>query len=262
MSKAIFNLPYQKNNNNFSNLKEKSKIAIQIHVYYEDLINEIINKTNNIPVKYDLYISTNSEEKKKIIEKYIKINSKANNYEIKVIKNKGRDVLPFLIQLQIKCKKYKYICHLHTKKTKFIFFGDEWRNYLYNNLVGNIDIISDILNDFEKNKKLGFIFPEAFYKVLIFYGTHTNKKDKYYMNYILKKINKSFKIGQKIEFPIGNMFWAKIESIYQIFKLYLTIEFPEEKGQVDETIMHGIERIWLFLVKINGYYYKKIFKFL
>ena len=262
LSKAIFNCPYQKNDNNFTKLKEKCKIAVQVHVFYEDLINEIINKTNNIPVKYDLYISTNSEEKKKIIEQNIKNYSKSNKYEIKIIKNKGRDVLPFLIQLQSKSKKYKYVCHLHTKKTKFIFFGDDWRNYLYNNLVGNKDIISDILNDFEKNNKLGFIFPEAFHKVLIIYGTYTNKKDKYYMNYLLKKINKSFKIGKKIEFPIGNMFWAKIESIFQIFKIYLSIQFPEEKGQADETIMHGIERIWLYLVKLNGYYYKKIFKFL
>ena len=80
------------------------------------------------------------------------------------------------------------------------------------------------------------------------------------MNILLKKINKHFKLGNKIEFPIGNMFWAKIESIYQIFNIYLSIKFPEEKGQFDETIMHGIERIWLYLVKINGYYYKKIFK--
>lgn len=260
LSKAIFNLPYQSNNYNIKKLKDRCKIAIQVHVFYEELINEIINKTNNVPVKYDLYISTNSQYKKNIIEQYIKVNSKANNYEIKIIQNKGRDILPFLTQLQNKIKKYKYLCHLHTKKTKFINFGDDWRNYLYNNLVGNMNIISDILNDFENNNKLGFIFPEAFYKVLIAYGMKTNKKDKYYMNYLLRKINKHFKIGKKIEFPIGNMFWAKIDSIHQIFKLYLTIKFPEEKGQLDETIMHGIERIWLYLVKLNGYYYKKIFK--
>ena len=260
LSKAIFNLPYQNNNNNLQILKDSCKIAIQVHVFYEDLINEIINKTNNIPVKYDLYISTDSKLKKNIIEQYIKTNSKANNYEIKIVQNKGRDILPFLTQVKNKIKKYKYLCHLHTKKTKFINFGDDWRNYLFNNLVGNKNIISDILNDFENNEKLGFIFPEAFYKVLIIYGIQTNKKDKYYMNYLLKKINKQFKIGKKIEFPIGNMFWAKIESIHQIFKLYLTIKFPEEEGQLDETIMHGIERIWLFLVKLNGYYYKKIFK--
>ena len=56
------------------------------------------------------------------------------------------------------------------------------------------------------------------------------------------------------------MFWAKIDSIYQIFLFNLQNKFPEEKGQIDGTIMHGIERIWLYLTKINGYSYKKIFK--
>ena len=116
LSKAIFNLPYQNNNNNLQILKDSCKIAIQVHVFYEDLINEIINKTNNIPVKYDLYISTDSKLKKNIIEQYIKTNSKANNYEIKIVQNKGRDILPFLTQVKNKIKKYKYLCHLIQKK--------------------------------------------------------------------------------------------------------------------------------------------------
>ena len=61
-------------------------------------------------------------------------------------------------------------------------------------------------------------------------------------------------------FPTGNMFWAKINSIYQIFKIRLKKKFPKELNQTNETIMHGIERIWLYLVKLNGYYFKIIFK--
>ena len=56
------------------------------------------------------------------------------------------------------------------------------------------------------------------------------------------------------------MFWAKISSIYQIFEINIDDKVPDETGQVDCTIMHGIERIWLYLVKINGFYYQKVFK--
>ena len=56
------------------------------------------------------------------------------------------------------------------------------------------------------------------------------------------------------------MFWAKINSIYQIFKIRLKKKVPKELNQTNETIMHGIERIWLYLVKLNGYYFKIIFK--
>lgn len=260
LSKAIFNLPYKSQNYNYENLKVNCKIAVQAHIYYDDLINDIINKINNIPVKYDLFISTDTEIKKEIIEQNIKQFSKAYNYEISIFKNKGRDVLPFLIQMHNHIKNYKYICHIHSKKTKFINFGDEWRNYLYNNLLGSENIVSEILSDFEFKNQLGIIFPEPFYKVLLSYGTEITEKDKYYMNYLLKKINKSFRIGNKIEFPIGNMFWAKVKSIYQIFELDFKYEFPEENYQIDGTIMHGIERIWLYLVKLNGYNYMKIFK--
>jgi lipopolysaccharide biosynthesis protein len=82
------------------------------------------------------------------------------------------------------------------------------------------------------------------------------------MNYILEKIfNKRYKIGHFLDFPAGNMFWAKVLAIYQIFFLDINENVPKEKGQIDQTIMHGIERIWLFLVKLNGYYYQKMFKY-
>ena len=260
LSKAIFNLPYITKIYNYNKLKEQCKIAVQAHIFYEDLINEIINKINNIPVKYDLYISTDSEIKKQLIEKNIKNFSNANSYEILIFENKGRDVLPFLIQMKNNIKKYNYICHIHSKKTTFVQFGDEWRKYLYNNLLGSKYIISEILSDFESNSNLGLIFPEPFYKVLLTYDAELTKMDEMYMNYLLRKIFKFFRTGNKIEFPVGNMFWAKINSIYQVFILDLKKKFPKERFQVDGTIMHGIERIWIYLVKLNGYYYKKIFK--
>ena len=76
---------------------------------------------------------------------------------------------------------------------------------------------------------------------------------------MLKKIFHKFKAGVKLVFPVGNMFWAKTKSIYQIFNIRL--KYPKELGQTNETIMHAIERIWLYLVKLNGYYYKTAVKY-
>ena len=259
-SKALFNLPFKERNYNFSNIININKIAIQAHVYYEDLIGEIINKTNNIPVKFDLYITTTSLEKFKIIKKYVKKFSKSYKYYIKIVKNKGRDVLPLLIQMKNNIKKYKYICHIHSKKRINTNFGENWRKYLYENLLGNSEIISDILNDFENTKKLGFIFPETFYPLRKF-ASILRKKEKKYIDLILNKIFPGYKIGKKFDFPVGNMFWAKVKAIHDIFELNnIEYLFPKELNQLDGTIMHGIERVWLYLVKINGYYYKKIFK--
>ena len=260
LSKALFNLPLRNNNYNLLNLKKDCKIAIQAHIFYKDLIIEIINKINNISVKFDLFISTISVEIKNIIIQYIKKYSKANKYEIIIVKNKGRDILPLLIQLKNKIKQYKYLCHIHTKKSKTNpQIGIIWRNYLYNNLLGNNIIISEILSDFENKDKLGFIFPETFYK-LINQSFLLTKKNKKYMKYILKKLFSYNNIGNKLDFPAGNMFWARFDAIYQIFEYNFFNKFESEKDQTNDTIMHGIERIWLYLVKHNGFYYKKIFK--
>ena len=236
------------------------QVVVQAHIFYEDLIKDIINKTNNIPIKYDLLISTCSVEIRNIIIINIRQNSNVNQYEIIILENKGRDVLPLLIQLKRKIKKYKYLCHIHTKKSKTCpEIGISWRNYLYNNLLGNKRIVSEILYDFEINDKLGFIFPETFHKIIrqkLILTKNTLK----FMKYIINKLFPNNRIGELLDFPAGNMFWAKTNAIFQIFEYNFNKNFFKEKDQTNDTIMHGIERIWLYLVKLNGYYYKTILK--
>ena len=52
------------------------------------------------------------------------------------------------------------------------------------------------------------------------------------------------------------MFWARTKAVYQIFNDKIIQLAPEESGKKDNTIIHAIERIWLYLVKLNGFYYK------
>ena len=259
LSKALFNLPFRKNKYNLFNLKINKNIAVQAHIFYEDLIFEIINITNNIPVKFDLYITITFSNLSSILEQYIN-NSKADNYYIKLVKNKGRDVFPFLAQLKMIVRNYKYICHIHSKKSMHSpLFGYNWRKYLFRNLLGNSHIISEILTDFENYDKLGFIFPENFYDC-VSVALKLKDADRYYTNFVLNKIFPGYKIGETLDFPAGNMFWARVESIHQIFDQSFEDLIPEENNQLTGTILHGIERVWLYLVKLNGFYYKKIFK--
>ena len=258
-SKALFNI----NDEiiyDLSNLNNKCLIAVQMHLFYEDLIDYMVNKTNNIPIKFDLYITIISPGIYNDVKNFIKRYSKANNFEILIVENKGRDILPLLTQFKSKFRFYKYLCHIHSKKSQH---SDElgllWRNYLFNNLLGNATIISEILYDFENNEKLGFIFPEAFYRVIKPFYTITNET-KIWMEFIFYKLFPNYKIGKLLNFPAGNMFWAKIDAIFQIFKYDFNKYFPLENNQTRDTFMHGMERIWLYLVKYNDFKYKTLFK--
>ena len=164
-------------NYNLSNLKSNCLVTVHEHIFYEDLINEIINKANNIPVKFDLYITTDKEQKMEFIKNYKNIYSKANNAFIRIVENKGRDIV---------IDKYKYLCHLHSKKKPYIpGLGERWRTYLFNNLLGTTEIILELLSDFETDNKLGFIFPENYHQIvehIMFLNPKTNERMNYLVN--------------------------------------------------------------------------------
>ena len=195
------------------------------------------------------------------LKNYIIKFSKANHFEILIVENKGRDILPFLKQFKDKFRFYKYLCHIHTKKSLTVpIIGFLWRNYLFNNLLGNSNIISGILYEFENKRKLGFIFPETFYGIIKHFYILT-KETKKWIKFLFSKLFPYYEIGELINFPAGNMFWAKVKAIYQIFLYDFSEYFPNEGDQTNDTIMHALERIWLYLVKFNHFFYKTIFNF-
>ena len=172
------------------------------------------------------------------------------------------DILPFLEQVMNDIRKYKYCCHIYTKKSILIDFGDNWRNYLLNNLLGNSHIISEILTEFENNKKLGFIYPETFYKA--FTIENTNKIDlySYQINLLLNEMFPNYKILKNYyDSPEEvDMFWAKTNAIHKIFTKKIIIRIKNENKNFNNAIQNYIKRIWIYIVKLNGYYHKKIFK--
>ena len=261
-SKALYNLPYNstKTFNNFEELEKNVKIAVQAHVYYEDLIEEMIDKINNIPFKFDLYISTDTNKKKNIIEKYVKKNTKASYYEILVIDNKGRDLLPMLIQMRHKITNYEYFCHIHSKKEDNTEFGNISRDYLYQNLLGNSEIIKDIFDTFINTEEIGFIFPEVISK-LIKMPFMLGKNNNNYLNYVINKISPGYQIGNIFKYPAGNMFWAKVDGIKQAFRnKYVKMIKNNDAEKIFNIASYANEVAWLYFVKINGYFYKTIFK--
>ncbi len=185
--------------------------------------------------------------------------SRANSYEIIIAFNKGRDILPMLNQMHDTIRNYKYFCHIHTKKSKTApQIGENWRNYLYKNLLGSKEIVSEILTNFENYEKLGIIYPENYYEVIELSFT-LSQTTIGYMNYILKKIFPGYQTGKILNFPAGDMFWAKVDAIHQVFEKKFSKKFSIESAQVGDTFAHGIERIWVYVSKLNNYYYKTIF---
>jgi lipopolysaccharide biosynthesis protein len=170
---------------------------------------------------------------------------------VTVIENRGRDIYPFIAQMSKVYQKYDFVGHIHTKKSVENIFGNEWREYLYDGLIGAKDSVRRVFKLFE-DEKVGIVFP-AYYELLpprIGMGSNLNSTNQLLERLGLKKVNKS----DNVTFPAGSMFWARTEAIKDLFELGLTIkDFQEEQGQIDGTTAHALERVFGILPQQKGY---------
>lgn len=257
MYRAVFNKKiYGKKLSSYSQampeeMCSKAQICLQIHIFYLDLLENIVTEINKIPYAFDCYISTDSTDKAEYIRNYFKSHSNAVNVIVEIYDNKGRDVYPLIAQMSKYVTKYKFICHMHTKKSKIDIFGDNWREYLFGSLFGSKENIENILKNLEMNKGLGIVFPKPFQNLenAIHWGLNKELTEN-----VLQKLDIDIKLPvNNIVFPVGNMFWARVDAVLPIFTNTLANNFPNEKGQADGTIAHAIERLWVYTAEYNGY---------
>ena len=235
-------------------MAEPPRIAVQAHVFYEELISTIVQYTNRITLPFDLYITTSSKEKAEVIRKYTDVYSVAEHVQIMVAANKGRDVVPFIAQMSPVIQNYDYLCHLHSKKSNHAsIMGDIWRDYLYENLLASSDLVDEILDKFEQDPKLGIIMPENLDLLADFIEWGSNKK---LAETLLQRIHLQIDLPDEIIFPAGDMFWMRTKAVKNLFDIAAWEDMiPEENKQIDATVMHAIERLWVYVAKANGYGY-------
>lgn len=236
---------------------EYSRIAVQVHIFYLDTLSEIIENLNQLPYSFDCFVSTDTEKKREEILEAMKRQCRCQKVEVKVLPNRGRDVLPFLTQLAPVLDQYDYIGHVHSKKTSSNEHGDEWRKYIFNHLFGNREYLKRLFCLFENDERIGLIMPET-YPVLALQAEWGGNKDG--SKALLEKMDCNCMLPELPIFPVGNMFWARSAAVRKIFDMGLIAsDFPEEAGQVNGTIAHQIERIWVYIAASAGYQYAKVF---
>lgn len=219
-------------------------IAVQVHLFYTDLCETIIRYLNLIPFKFDVFISTDTEDKKSRITEIFGGHCRARRVQVDVFENRGRDVLPFVLQMRPHLKDYDYVCHLHSKKSSEYDsgLGDGWRAYLYNNLLGSREYIESVIGCFEKFDEIGLIFPDTFptFSARELWGDERNKA---YVEEILKRMGENDrKLSENIHFPVGDMFWSRASILASIFSVLDVRDFEAESGQLDGTMAHAFER--------------------
>lgn len=239
-------------------LSDSLKIAVQIHVYYPELLHEILNLLHNVPIKIVLLISTNSEDKKsQIVE--ILAQSDFLSYQIKVIENRGRDILPLILGFGQELLKYDIALHLHTKKSPHNSQLVGWRKYIYSILLGNQSEVSDLLNLMVNDKKIGILYPTIYKPVIPLMRIGGNEINMRKIINLLGEAYEDFEMINTKDFPAGSMCWFKPKCLKKFINSSLSIEdFEKEQGQDDSTMAHAIERMLPYIALKAGYTTAKI----
>lgn len=242
-------------------LESVLKIAIHIHVYYIDVFIKYIEALDKVKNPFDLYLSTDTEEKRKEILTLSKEKNIENSIKnIVVCKNQGRDIAPWLIDFKEINEAYDIVGHFHTKKTAHAdeWIGESWQDEIIESLIINTDYI---INYFQKHKSIGIIMPDISY-----YHSYVSQGDAWVSNRgLFNQFWDKMKLSKKLDahlldypiMPYGNMFWYRPKALKPLFDLNLLLEdFPEDPIPVDGTIAHAIERLPVYIAWNQGYDYR------
>lgn len=230
------------------------KVALHLHVYYVDLLPDMLARLSVNRVCPDLYISVpNKKVKASVIDLLKKY--EFSRVDVRVVPNKGRDIAPFITEFGKEIfNRYDYVGHLHTKKSVDVQDRDAiliWNEFLMKNLLGDglsIRSADIILEWMDKDIGLGMVFPDD--PNVLGWG----KNEKFAVDLVDKLEIPD--IPQNFNFPVGTMFWARSSALKPLFDLNLDWDdYPIEPLPYDGSLLHAIERILPFVIKKSGFKY-------
>ena len=230
-------------------------VAVVCHMYYPEMLDEFKRYLSNIPFPFDLFITTDSEEKKNDITTGL-LDWNMGTVEIRLAPNRGRDIAPKLITCRDVYERYEFFLHIHSKKSPHHHSLEGWRSYLLGTLLGSREIVESIFEAFNSDPMLGLIAPQHYNSVKdhIGWGWNFDAAKKFAIQLGMK-----LSIDEKVDFPSGSMFWGRSAAIKPLLESGLALEdFPTEASQIDGTLGHIIERIYFFVCEQAGYRWLKI----
>lgn len=234
------------------------RVAVVAHMYYADMIEEMMSYVDNIPVPFDFYITTDTEAKAVQMRRHL--DGRYPNAEIRVQQlNQGRDMAPLVIGARdiIRPGRYDLVCRLHSKKSPQDpqNVADNFKRHMFDNLLHSKGYVANILGLFQDNPTLGMVMPPVIHSG---YGTLGHAWS----------INRALahqwaeRLGMYVRFdpdtplaPYGGMFWFRPDALHIVTSYPWSLaDFEVEAGKIDGTVPHVLERLMAYACHEAGYH--------
>jgi GT2 family glycosyltransferase len=235
---------------------EAPRLAVFLHLFHENLGLEFQRYLRNIPFSFDLFITTDSPAKVNIITRQF-TDWNLGQVTVRVTPNRGRDIAPKLLGFREVYDRYPFVLHLHSKVSDHAGVLANWRGLLLETLIGSPEIVTSVFDAFARRSDIGMIAPQHFEVVRHWINWGGNFKT---AEALARRMGENaLSMDKVVDFPSGSMFWARSAALKPLLDLNLTVDdFEEEKGQIDGTIAHAIERLYFYVCERAGFGWMKI----
>ncbi|WP_167767850.1 glycoside hydrolase family 99-like domain-containing protein [Stutzerimonas stutzeri] len=220
------------------------RVAVHLHLYYDDMTERCIAYLNNIPVTFDLYVSIPPERDPGVYQQRLSNGiARSGKVVVENAPNRGRDIAPFIVQFGDRLAEYDYVGHFHTKKSPHSDGLEGWFDALMDVLCGSEQTVSQIFRLLDDDGKV--VFP-AGNQVASWDSTGWSDNKELAQQLLSRHTQMQVDDFPFVEFPQGTMFWGKTSCLVDYIGLPLQYsDFPEEPIEPDATLAHALERLIL-----------------
>lgn len=226
-------------------------VGFFVHLYYMDYAVRLVSALERNPQVQHVFVSTPSSEISDFLSSW-SVAHRRVDLIVSLTPNRGRNFGPLLVEFSHQIKKFDIVVHLHSKKSMHQkqHFGTDWANRYWYLLLENPTLLQRSLNLIGTSPQINTISPLlADIIPADAYSWLLNEKKG---GELLSKIGLQSS-ALRFPFPAGGMFMARVQALLPLFDLnWSWQDFPEEKGQIDGTTQHAVERLIGVLAEEKG----------
>lgn len=238
------------------------KLAAIVHIFYEEMTEELLTGVSYLPEPYDLYITTTSEDKARYIDRILerRADPQIKHVEVRVLpSNRGRDLSAFFVACRdvLLGGDYDLIFKVHSKKTvqRDAHIGEFFKRQQLDNLLHSPGYVANLVGLFQKHSGLGLVFPPTIHMGFPTLGGawFSNKEP-------TAALNKRLGIRVPLDdvsplAPMGAMWVVRPEAIRLITEVeWDYADYFAETEHRDGGLAHVQERILAYAAGELGYY--------
>jgi lipopolysaccharide biosynthesis protein len=233
-------------------LVSDARVAAIVHVFYPDLLDELIGHLAAIPVPFDLLVTDASGADVTVDPARM---PRLHRCAILQVANRGRDLWPLAQVVNAALlDRYDLVVKVHTKRSDWREAhyqlggtGDSWRTDLLSALLGDVDNVRGILDAFTTTRNVGMVTADGSVLGPAFWG-----RNEPVTRTLLKRLEFEIRTDD-LGFAAGSMYWSRGVTLRRLKDLHLSAaDFEDERGQVDGTTAHALERVIGLLAREDG----------